>query len=171
MDSDDIPDLVAVASDGWVYRWELAKSILPDSLFWPQTGYDGGRSFAFGGGALQKRVSKEEAITFFSFPNPVRGTDQVTFKYKFGASTVGITPIITSVRLDIYSYSGFKIYSTTTMGTPPRNLTGSYPGWNILVLSINRDLKNLGPGVYRCRFEATIDGKKHHRTWKMAVIR
>ncbi|MBN1576583.1 MAG: hypothetical protein JW913_08525 [Chitinispirillaceae bacterium] len=164
MDADSTPDLIAVSANGWVYRWELGKSILPESLFWPQTGYGGGRSFAFGGNAVPPSVSKEEPITFFSFPNPTRGAEQVTFKYRFNAPATG-------VRLDIYSYTGFKVYSNTTMGAPPRNLTGSYPDWNILVVSVKKDLKDLGPGVYRCRLEATINGKKHHRTWKMAVIR
>ncbi len=164
MNSNDNTDLIAVTSNGWVYRWKMAKNISADTLSWPQTGFDAGRSFAFGGKTTSAKVQTKEPITFFSFPNPVRGDDLVTFKYKFNAPA-------TDVRLDIYSYTGFKIYSTSIMGTPPRNLSGSYPDWNILTLSIKKDLKDVGPGVYRCRLEAAIDGKKHHCTWKMAVIR
>jgi len=160
MDADTVPDLVAVSSQGWVYRWELAARILPDSLFWPQTGYDNGRSFAYGGSTLQSLVSETEPIVFFSFPNPARGADKVTFKYKFSAPAK-------AVRLDIYSYTGFKVYSNATMGAQPRNLSGSYPDWNLLTVPI----RGIGPGVYRCRLEAVVEGKKRHSIWKMAVIK
>lgn len=160
MDDNDTPDLFAVSTEGWIYRWELAKSILPDSLFWPQTGYDNGRSFAFGGKTPPRLVTDEEPITFFSFPNPTRGLKTISFKYKFGGPA-------SNVRLDIFSYTGFRVYSRTTMGLPPRNLTGSYPDWNIHNVKVD----GLGPGVYRCRFEATVNGKKHHRYWKMAVVK
>ena len=53
------------------------------------------------------------------------------------------------------------------MGNPPDELTGSYPSWN----EHNVSIEKLGPGVYRCRLEATINGKKHSRFWKMAVIK
>ena len=53
------------------------------------------------------------------------------------------------------------------MGLPPRSLTGSFPDWNLLTVPID----GIGPGVYRCRLEATIKGKKEHAYWKMAVIR
>jgi hypothetical protein len=53
------------------------------------------------------------------------------------------------------------------MGAPPHDLTGSFPDWNIHVVS----LKGIGPGVYRCRLEATVAGKKQQRYWKMAVIK
>lgn len=160
MDSDKTPDLFAVSSQGWVYRWELGSRILPDTLFWPQTGYCSGRSFAYGGKQPPKITKDSEPVTFFSFPNPTRGVKQVTFKYKFNAPA-------TKVKLSIYSYTGFKVYSTATMGAPPRNLTGSFPDWNVHHVRIT----NLGPGIYRCRLEATINGKKHHRYWKMAVIK
>jgi hypothetical protein len=158
MDTDTIPDLIAVSDAGWIYRWELAKSTLPDTLYWPQTGYNGGRSFAFGGRAAPVAITAP--ITFFSFPNPARNLPQVSFKYKFSAPA-------SNVRLDIYSYTGFRVYSNTTMGPAPRNLTGSFPDWNIYTVS----LKGIGPGVYRCRLEATIKGKKEHSFWKMAVVR
>jgi hypothetical protein len=160
MDADGTPDLIAVSSAGWVYRWEMAASMLPDSFFWPQTGYGGGRSFAFAGGAPPPVKREQDDITFLSFPNPVRKAETVTFKYKFNAPA-------TNVRMDIYSYTGFRVYSQSTMGAPPRNLTGSYPDWNLHTVPI----KNLGPGVYRCRLEASVNGKQQHRIWKMAVIR
>jgi hypothetical protein len=160
MDNDSTPDLVAVSASGWIYRWEPDGSLLPDTLFWPQTGYSGGRSFAFGGSAPPVSVKETKPITLLSFPNPVRGAREVTFKYKFSAPA-------TNVRLVIFSYTGFEVYKHTTMGPPPRNLTGSFPDWNLHTVSLN----GFGPGVYRCRLEATIKGKKEHAYWKMAVIR
>ena len=53
------------------------------------------------------------------------------------------------------------------MGTPPSHLTGSYPDWNELRVPI----ANLGPAVYRCRLEATINNKKYAKFWKLAVTR
>ncbi|MBN1757483.1 MAG: hypothetical protein JW863_04155 [Chitinispirillaceae bacterium] len=160
MDDDSIPDVVAVSSAGWIYRWELGDNILPETLFWPQAGYNNGRSFAFGGKAGSVAISEKAPITFLSFPNPVRRARQVTFKYKFSAPA-------TNVSMKIFSYTGFEVFKQTTMGPSPRNLTGSFPDWNLLTVSLD----GIGPGVYRCRLEATIKGKKEHAYWKMAVIR
>nr|MCU0609394.1 hypothetical protein [Chitinispirillaceae bacterium] len=155
------PDLFAVSNGGWVYRWKLGRAIMPDSLFWPLVGYDAGRSFAYGGGALTSYAPAEkEPITFFSYPNPTYGLRVVMFKYKFSGAA-------TKVRLDIFTFSGYKVFSSSTMGAAPAQLTGSYPDWNELRVPIDR----LSPAVYRCRMEATIAGKKHVRFWKLAVTR
>lgn len=157
------PDIFAVSKEGWVYRWTLPKDILPDSLFWAQNGYDPGRSFAYGGLQFSGSVTEKEPVSLYSYPNPFivkKNIDKVTFRYKFSAPA-------TNVRLDIFTYSGFKIYSKSSMGNPPLELTGSYPDWNELVIS----LKDFGPAVYRCRMEATIKGKKQVKYWKMAVVK
>lgn len=161
MDDDKTPDLFATANDGTIYRWELPSGTLPDTLFWPQTGYNAGRSFAYGGAALQKSTENNEPLTFFSFPNPVtKGIESAIFKYRFGDPA-------TSVKLDIYSYTGHKVYSNSHMGSPPHQLSGDPHDWNVLYVST----RNFTPGVYRCRMEATISGKKHHNYWKLAVIK
>jgi len=160
MDGYKTPDLIAVSSEGWVYRWKIAKEILPDSLFWPMPGYNNGRSFTYGGLPPPVLAVSSEPISFFSYPNPARGVKNVTIKYQFSGPA-------SNVRLDIYSITGFVVYSMKKMGNPPEELTGSYPSWN----EHNVSIEKFGPGVYRCRLEATINGKKHSRFWKMAVIK
>lgn len=157
------PDLFAVSKEGWIYRWILPKDIFPDSLFWAQSGYDAGRSFAYGGSSLSNLVTEKDPISLFSYPNPAiikKNIDQVIFKYKFSAPA-------SKVRLDIFTYTGFRIYSKTSMGNPPYELTGSFPDWNELVVSA----KDFGPAVYRCRMEATINGKSQIKYWKMAIVK
>jgi hypothetical protein len=154
------PDLFTVTTNGWVYRWKLAREILPDSLFWPQVGYDGGRSFAYGGALPPQLTSDKDPITLYSYPNPTSGSREVMFKYKFSAPA-------TKVRLDIFTFTGFSVFSSSAMGLPPSNLTGSYPDWNELRVPVNK----LGPAVYRCRMEATIKGEKKVKFWKLAVTR
>lgn len=160
MDENSYPDLVAVSASGWVYRWEPGADILPDTLFWPQTGYSSGRTFAYGGKNPVTLVTDKDPMTFFSFPNPTRGNKKVTFKYKFSSAA-------SKVCLDIYSYTGFKVYSHSTMGSAPQDLSGSYPDWNVHVVPITQ----LGTGVYRCRLEALVNGVKQVRYWKMAVVK
>jgi hypothetical protein len=154
------PDLFAVSTAGWVYRWKLGREIMPDSLFWPEIGFDGGRSFAYGGGTLPEVVKDREPIYFHSYPNPTAGLRMITFKYKFSGPA-------SNVRLDIFTFTGFSVFSTSAMGAPPQLLTGSYPDWNELHVPIDK----LGPSVYRCRLEATIGGKKYEKFWKLAVTR
>ena len=161
MDNDNVPDLFAVSTGGWVYRWEIdKKDLLPDSLFWPMVGYDAGRSFTYGGGMLPILVNEKEPIRFYNYPNPTNKSKKAVFRYAFSGPA-------SKVRLDIFSQTGFRVYSKTTMGNPPQELTGSYPDWNEHVISLDK----FGPAVYRCRLEATIDGKKHVRYWKMAVVK
>ena len=143
-----------------MYRWKLAREIMPDSLFWPQAGYDEGRSFAYGGSTLPVLVTDKEPISFFTYPNPAHRLNEVMVKYKFSGPA-------TNVRFDIITFSGFSVFSSTSMGTPPSHLTGSYPDWNELRVPI----ANLGPAVYRCRIEATINNKKYAKFWKLAVTR
>jgi hypothetical protein len=155
-------DLFLPTINGWVYRYRLVNSILPDSLFWPQTGYDNGRSFAFRSGLLPDSATPTPPITLFSYPNPVQKsvTGQVTFRYSFSGPA-------TDVRLDILTFSGYSVFSSTAMGTPPGALTGSYPESNEFQVPVGR----LGPALYRCRMGATIGGKKYEKFWKLAVTR
>jgi hypothetical protein len=160
LDNNAIIDLVAVSSGGWVYRWKLPPEILPDSLFWPLVGFDRGRSFAYGGSQLNMLTAERDPITFHSYPNPTNGSPDAIFKYKFSGQATG-------VRLDIFTLTGYSVYSNTRMGTGPQNLTGSYPDWNELSVS----LAKFGRGLYRCRLEATVNGKKSAKYWKMAVVK
>ena len=153
----------AVAASGDVYRWILQPNILPDSLFWPQVGFNAARSFAYGGATLPVVTTTTQPLDFYSYPNPVSlklNNGQLLFRYKFSAPA-------TNVRLDIITFSGFSVYSTTAMGTAPTALTGSSPDWNELRIPIT----NIGPGLYRCRLEAVVSGKKVSQIWKMAVTR
>ncbi len=155
-------DLFLPTINGWIYRYRLVNSILPDSLFWPQTGYDNGRSFAFRSGLLPDSTVATPPISLFSYPNPIQKStaNQVTFRYQFSGPA-------TNVRLDILTFSGYSVYSSSAMGTPPGALTGSYPETNEFQVPISR----LGPALYRCRMGATIGGKKYEKFWKLAVTR
>lgn len=157
------PDLFAVTAEGWIYRWQLAKDILPDSIFWAQSGNDNGRTCAYGGTPLTSLVNEAAPLSLFSYPNPAlirKNVTDVVFRYKFNGPA-------TNVKLEIFTYSGFKVYSNATMGTTPSQLSGSYPDWNELIVSV----KDLGPAVYRCRMEAKINGKTYSQYWKMAIIK
>lgn len=157
------PDLFAVTTEGWIYRWQLAKDILPDSVFWAQSGYDNGRICAYGGAQLSSLVNDKEPLSLFSYPNPAlirKNVTDVVFRYKFNGPA-------TNVKLEIFSYSGFRVYSNSTMGKAPNQLSGSYPDWNELTVSV----KDFGPAVYRCRMEAKINGKTYSQYWKMAIIK
>ncbi|MDO5575989.1 MAG: hypothetical protein Q4F84_02820, partial [Fibrobacter sp.] len=66
MDNNKQPDLFAVSSDGWVYRWKLPQSIMTDTLFWPMCGFDIGRTFAYAGKAPSGIITDNEPIRFFS---------------------------------------------------------------------------------------------------------
>jgi hypothetical protein len=154
------PDLFVVSTAGWVYRWSLPREIMPDTLFWPSVGCDAGRSFACGGGTLPVLAVDRESMTFFSYPNPTAGTGEVMFKYKFSAPATG-------VRLDIFTFSGFRVFSSSSLGAPPSHLTGSFPDWNELRVPVGR----LAPGLFRCRMEATVGGRKQVKFWKLAVTK
>lgn len=158
MDDERQPDLFAVSSDGWVYRWKIPQSMMPDTLFWPMNGFDAGRTFAYGVSSLPVIVTDNEPVRFFSYPNPTYGAKKAAFRYKFSGPAQ-------KVRLDIFSQTGFKVYSISEMGNPPEKLSGS-EGWSEHLVPVDK----LGPAVYRCRLEATINGKKHVKYWKMAVI-
>lgn len=155
-------DVFVPTINGWIYRYRLGSGILPDSLFWPQTGYDNGRSFAFRTGLLPVDTTQSPPITLFSYPNPLQKSlyNQVTFRYKFSGPA-------TNVRLDIATFSGYPVFSSTSMGIPPSALTGSYPDYNEFQVPVSR----LGPALYRCRMGATIGGKKYEKFWKLAVTR
>jgi hypothetical protein len=150
-----VPDLFAVASDGMIYRWRL-NGIISDSLFWPQNGFDAARSFAYGGPLTpaEEIVRQQTPIIFWNYPNPTpKGAAFTTFKYQFSGPA-------TNVRLDIQTITGRTIDSF-------RNLPAGYPDWN----EVRVDLRKYGQGIYRCRMEATINGRKYSRMWKMAVTK
>jgi len=152
------PSLFAVSSDGMVYRWELSNDMRVDSLYWPQNGFDAARSFAYGGPITSNEdIVKEykEPITFWNYPNPTsKDVQYTTFKYQFNGNNVK------NVRLDIHTITGYKMDTF-------KNLSGDFPGWN----EVTVNLKKYGPGIYRCRMEAVVDGKKYSKFWKMAVVK
>ena len=150
------PSLFAVSSDGMVYRWELSNDMRVDSLYWPQNGFNAARSFAYGGPSTQDIVKEyNEPITFWNYPNPTsKDESYTTFKYQFNSSNVK------NVRLDIHTITGYKMDTFKT-------LSGDFPGWN----EFRVNLRKYGPGIYRCRMEAEVNGKKYSKFWKMAVVK
>jgi hypothetical protein len=160
MDLDGTLDLIAVTKNGWAYRWKVGGEFLVDTLYWPMPGFDQGRSFAYGSYKPVQKSVQTEPVRLYNYPNPTDGADKTIFRYAFSGKA-------TKVKLDIFSITGVNVYSKATMGSAPADLTGSYPDWNEHLVS----LKKFGPGVYRCRMEATINGKKHVRYWKMAVVK
>jgi hypothetical protein len=154
----DTIHIFAVSSDGAVYRWKL-NGILTDSLYWPQNGFDAARSFAYGGprtgsAEINNANKNEPPITFWNYPNPTSKDDpQTTFKYKFNSKA-------TDVRLDIYTITGRRMDTF-------KGLSGDFPDWN----EHKVNMRKYGHGIYRCRMEAKIDGKKYSKQWKMAVIK
>jgi hypothetical protein len=128
--------------------------MLAQPFFWPQTGFNGSRTFAYQGPA--PAVEKRGATgirEFFSYPNPVVKTEAVDFKYGFSATA-------TDVRLDIFTYTGYHVYSRS-------GLPGAFPAMNEHRVFLER----FGPAVYRCRLEAKVGGKRYTRYWKMAVVK
>ena len=149
------PALFAVSSDGMVYRWGLSNDIRIDSLYWPQNGFNAARGFAYGGPSASDIVKEyNEPITFWNYPNPTSKDEAyTTFKYQFNSNAK-------NVRLDIHTITGYKMDSF-------KNLSGDFPGWN----EFRVNLRKYGPGIYRCRMEAEVNGKKHSTFWKMAVVK
>jgi hypothetical protein len=152
-------DIVSAAGNGWVYRWKSRGDLTGTTLYWKQTGGGGARSFAYYGSLGQIKDPDGKPLTFFSWPNPTDklqtgGRNVVNFKYKFSGPAQ-------NVRLDIFTYSGRHVFSKTGM-------PGSFPGWNALD---DISLVNFGSGVYRCRMEAEVGGKKRVEYWKMAVVK
>jgi hypothetical protein len=154
-------DLFAVSQSGFVYRWKLDSTVIGDSALWKQAGHDGSRSFSYSGPLPPSGAGNQPPITFFSYPNPTTpdpftGYDGkfVYFKYKFSGPAQ-------NVRLDVFTLAGFHVLSKT-------GLSGSFPDFNELPPV---SLATYGPGVYRCRMEADIGGKKYIQYWKMAVVK
>ena len=79
--------------------------------------------------------------------------EKTVFRYEFGAPATG-------VRLDIFTYTGFHVYSI-------KDLPSRYPSADEHEVALGK----FGPGVYRCRLEASVDGKKQVKYWKMAVVK
>jgi hypothetical protein len=153
--NDSTVNVFAIGGSGWVYRWKLANTMIGGSLIWKQTGYDGSRPFAYLSGISGNLIPQSSAIKeFFSYPNPTNGSKDVWFKYQFSGPAK-------NVRLDIYTYTGLHVFSQS-------NLPNSYPGETLLPPV---SLAKYGSGVYRCRFEAEVGGKKCVQFWKMAVVK
>jgi FG-GAP repeat. len=151
---DSLISLFAIGNNGWVYRWRLTGDMVGNSLLWKQTGYDGSRPFAYLASVAGSAKTENTPVFFFSYPNPTNGSKYVVFKYKFSGPAK-------NVRLDIFTYTGLHVFSQA-------NLSGSFPGENQLSPV---SLANYGSGVYRCRFEAEVSGKKYVQYWKMAVVK
>lgn len=154
IDGNGTIDLVAIAANGWVYRWKLGNSVIGDSMIWQQTGYNGTRCFAYLGSAPKNTLVENAPITFFTYPNPTNGSAYVWFKYKFSAAA-------RNVRLDVFTMAGLHVLSKT-------GISGSFPDYNELPPV---SLSTFGPGVYRCRIEAVVGGTKYVNYWKMAVVK
>jgi hypothetical protein len=147
-------NLFGVSLNGWIYRWKLDSTVIGNSIIWKQLGYNASRPFAYLGAASGSTIKENAPISFHSYPNPTSGSKYVFFKYKFNAAAQ-------DVRLDIFTMSGIHVFSKT-------GLSGSFPDWNELP---NVSLETFGPGIYRCRLEAKINGKKQVQFWKMAVVK
>jgi hypothetical protein len=153
-DSDGRLNLFAVSQSGFVYRWKLESQVIGDSSLWKQVGYDGSRPFAYLAKLASVSANKGPPITFFSYPNPTDRTGFVYFKYKFSDPA-------RNVRIDVFSLAGLHVLTKT-------GISGSYPDYNELPPV---SLQTFGPGVYRCRLEAEVGGKKYVQYWKMAVVK
>jgi len=158
LDADGGADMVAVSAGGLVYRWKLDGTASVSAFPWPQAGYDGARSFAYSGTSTAAPATRQEAISFFSYPNPTHGSRSVTFRFRFSGPT-------RNARLDIYTMTGLLAYSWT--GDADKYAT-NWQDWSELPPV---SLDPFGPGVYRCRLEATVDGRKQAKFWKMAVVK
>lgn len=153
IDNDSKTDIIAVSDGGWVHRWEVSGTILSNSFVWPQAGSNNSRTFAYSGPLNTVNYGNKNQIEhFYNYPNPVKGVNNTTFKYR-------LTKPASKVRLDIFTYTGYHILSE-------RGLPSGF-GWNEFPVSI----KKLGSAVYRCRLEANFNGKKKVKYWKMAVMK
>ena len=159
IDGDGSVDIIATSANGWVYRWKSHGDLTGGALLWKQTGGGGDRSFAYSGQLGNVNDSSGKPLVFFSWPNPTdrlqtNGKNIVNFKFKFSGPAK-------NVRLDIFTYTGYHVFSKS-------GLSGSFPDWNSLD---DISLANFGSGVYRCRMEAEVSGKKQVQYWKMAVVK
>lgn len=158
-DNDNTIDIFMVSDRGWVYRWELRNAMSLDSAFWRQTGYDGSRGFAYLGKLGDLSGTEDKPLSFYSYPNPTNGASSVQFRFQFGGPAK-------DVRLDVFTYTGYHVYSWQ----PAKD--AYLKNWNAVhELPEEIPLRKYGPGVYRCRMEATVNGKKEVQFWKMAVVK
>jgi hypothetical protein len=152
-DANGNTDIITITESGWCYRWELGPELLSNAPIWPQVGYNGSRTFAYGGAAPTGAYAAVPAIKeFYTFPNPARGISDAVVRWNLTAPAV-------NTRLDIYTFTGYHVFSA-------ENLPHAY-GINEISLS----LRQLGPAVYSCRLESTFpNNKKSVKYWKMAVV-
>ena len=154
-------NLIAVADDGLLYRFELPRDKFPpvrDGI--AQTNMVGGnaqRQFNFVAvGGTPKPISQSLEY-FYSYPNPVRirrgENASVNFRYELGDNA-------SSAMLTIYTIQGQKVFEE-------RNLPATR-GVNEYVL---RDLSRFGSAVYRARLSVRFGSDEKVLFWKMAVLR
>ncbi len=153
LDNNNKTDIIALSNDGYLYRWEMANSIVSNSFIWPQAGANNSRTFSYAGpmGTITLGASAEIEY-FYNFPNPVKDARVTNFKYRLSRRA-------SKVRLDVFTYTGYHIISE------PDLPTGF--GWNERAVAIDK----LGSAIYRCRLEADFNGTKKVKYWKMAVMK
>jgi hypothetical protein len=146
-------DIITITKSGWAYRWEPGTEILSNTSLWPQTGFNGSRTFAYGGQTPSGAYSATPAIKeFYNYPNPARDEVATIFRYD-------LTAPAEKVRLDIYTYTGYHVLSATDL---PREF-----GLNEYTVP----LQKFGSAVYRCRLETTFaNSSPSVKYWKMAVV-
>ncbi|MBD3393893.1 MAG: hypothetical protein GF418_17300 [Chitinivibrionales bacterium] len=154
IDRDGRVDIIAVSNTGAAYRFEMHADVLSDSLVWGRAGYNDARVFAYLGPPPSATGGEKPRITYFyNYPNPTGGIDETIFRYKFAAPAA-------NVRLDIFTYTGYHVYSA-------KGLPTSFPDADEHTVSLG----SFGPGAYRCRLEAKVNGLKQVKYWKMAVVK
>ena len=154
LDGDSAVDIIAVSQTGAVYRFELNANVLSPVVVWPQAGFSSSRTFAYLGPAPSSGPAVSSRIDYFyNYPNPTAGLDKTVFRYRFSGPA-------SDIRLDIFTYTGYHAYSSG-------NLPSVFPGADEHEIA----LAKFGPGVYRCRLEAKVNGTKQVKYWKMAVVK
>ncbi len=158
IDGNSKTDLISLTEDGWINRWEGEKSFIPENIVWAQTGFNSARTFAYSGPLPGGAETSSAVIShFYSYPNPATPDDELPrLKYKLSDES--------KVRCDIFSITGYHIYSNTGSSMPSRK------GWNELIIP-EELFSSMGPGVYRCRLQAETGGRKQVEFWKMAVVK
>ncbi|MFP4521297.1 MAG: hypothetical protein ACLFQK_04055 [Fibrobacterota bacterium] len=96
-------------------------------------------------------VDEKDITDLYNYPNPVKATSTyIRYHLGSGASSVSMT-VFDGAGSEIFSKKGLEAES----------------GWNEYHLS----LKDVQPGVYMCRIDASFGGTGKHRFCKIAVIR
>ncbi len=153
----DSSGLVAVASaDGFIHAWGISHI---GSVPWASQGATAERTFTAAPPGVATAQASGKALQFYSYPNPAQDVSEVQVRFKLSGPA-------TDIRLDIFTMTGFHIYSWIA---DPKTFKANWTSWNELPHNIS--LKNIGRGVYRCRMEAKVNGSKVTEFWKMAVVK